>query len=203
MKITHALGATVIVAAVAMAQTMGSTDKISRTRHAMMSIPDADGQHIPYQNYAAYAWHEPPATPDRPDGTIDATGQRVLKWPIIAVYPSSPNPIIVWYHDGAFRSSNGNRWGGPSRWAYVRMDEEVWNATRQQWEIPGLGYVPPEPTAPPTGKQGVHMDATQGQWMVDDLKRSFTTTQIQDMMDASPYDEPDTGAPEALVEGDQ
>jgi len=42
------------------------------------------------------------------------------------------------------------------------------------------------------------MDAVQGQWMVDDLKRSFTTAQIMDMLDASPYDEPDTGAPEVM-----
>jgi hypothetical protein len=196
MKITHAIGATVIVTIAAYAQTMGGTDKISRVREGIQHVPAADGQRINYQNFAAYAWHEPPATPDRPDGTIDATGTRVLRWPILAYYPSSPNPIVVWYHDGAFRSSNGNRWGGPSRWAYVRMDEEVWNETKRQWEIPGLGYTAPPPTAP-IGNQGVHMNATQGQWMVDDLKRSFTTAQIQDMLDASPYDEPDTGAPEA------
>lgn len=50
--------------------------------------------------------------------------------------------------------------------------------------------------APAQPKPGIHMDAIQGQWMVDDLKRSFTTAQIQDFIDASPFDEPDTGAPE-------
>lgn len=50
---------------------------------------------------------------------------------------------------------------------------------------------PPTPT-----KQGVHIDNIAGQQIIDILKRSFTTAQIQDFMDASPFDEPDTGAPE-------
>ena len=45
-------------------------------------------------------------------------------------------------------------------------------------------------------RDGVHMDAIQGQWMVDMLKRSFTVNEINLLMEASPYDEPDTGAPE-------
>lgn len=45
-------------------------------------------------------------------------------------------------------------------------------------------------------KQGIHIDDIAGQQLVDILKRSFTTSRIQDFMDASPYDEPDTGAPE-------
>jgi len=43
---------------------------------------------------------------------------------------------------------------------------------------------------------GVHIDAIAGQQLIDILKRSFTTFQIMDFMDRSPYDEPDTGAPE-------
>ena len=50
--------------------------------------------------------------------------------------------------------------------------------------------------APAPAKQGVHIDNIAGQQLIDILKRSFTTSQIQDFMDASPYDEPDTGAPE-------
>lgn len=185
MKLTHALGATVVVAVAAMAQTMGSTDKISRFREAVSHVPAQDGNLITYQDYAAYAWRTD--TPDRPDSP------SARQWPIVAMYTQ---PMIVWYYDGSFRASNGGKWGQPSRWAYLRVEPEVWNPAKQQWEIDGLGYTAPPPTAPPTGKTGVHMDATQGQWMVDDLKRSFTTTQIQDMMDASPYDEPDTTAPE-------
>lgn len=49
---------------------------------------------------------------------------------------------------------------------------------------------------PDTTKPGSHIDAIAGQQLVDILKRSFTTARIQDFMDASPYDEPDTGAPE-------
>ena len=49
---------------------------------------------------------------------------------------------------------------------------------------------------PASAKQGVHIDNIAGQQIIDILKRSFTTSQIQDFMDASPFDEPDTGAPE-------
>lgn len=53
--------------------------------------------------------------------------------------------------------------------------------------------------APAPTKQGVHIDNIAGQQIIDILKRSFTTSQIQDFMDASPFDEPDTGAPEPGV----
>lgn len=43
---------------------------------------------------------------------------------------------------------------------------------------------------------GVHIDAIAGQQMIDIIKRSFTVDEINKMMEASPYDEPDTGAPE-------
>lgn len=49
---------------------------------------------------------------------------------------------------------------------------------------------------PVPSKSGVHIDNIAGQQLVDILKRSFTTAQIQDFIDASPFDEPDTGAPE-------
>ena len=49
---------------------------------------------------------------------------------------------------------------------------------------------------PAPAKQGVHIDDVAGQQLIDILKRSFTTARIQDFIDASPYDEPDTGAPE-------
>jgi len=144
-----------------------------------------------YVNFAAYEWQPGSVAPVRPD----SLGEK--RWPIVADNGDGKPPSVVWYHDGAFRSSNGYRWTTPQRWAYLRLEEEVWNPDKQQWEIPGLTYTVPPATAP-TGRAGVHMDATQGQWMVDDLKRSFTTTQIMDMMDASPYDEPDTGAPEVM-----
>lgn len=50
--------------------------------------------------------------------------------------------------------------------------------------------------APLQPKPGIHIDDVAGQQLVDILKRSFTTARIQDFIDASPYDEPDTGAPE-------
>lgn len=157
-------------------------------RMTIQSAPDPGGHMVPYRNFACYDFRDD--TPDRPDSREDT------RWPIIAEY--TPNvPRVVWYYEGAFRSSNGYAWGIPPRWAYYRGEEEVWHPEWQQWVIPGVAPVAP-PAVAPTGKAGVHMDATQGQWMVDDLKRSFTTQQIMDMMDASPYDEPDTGAPEVM-----
>lgn len=162
---------------------------ITRERISVSRAQDPAGTMCPYTNPGGYGWQSSTATPDRPDSLAEK------KWPIWAEYPFGP--IIVWYWDGSFRASNGAKWGQPLRWFYGRREEEVWNPTKQQWEIPGLTYTAPPATAP-TGKAGVHMDAIQGQWMVDDLKRSFTTTQIMDMLDASPYDEPDTGAPEVM-----
>jgi len=49
---------------------------------------------------------------------------------------------------------------------------------------------------PAPNKPGIHIDDIAGQQLIDILKRSFTTARIQDFIDASPYDEPDTGAPE-------
>lgn len=166
---------------------------ITRERMSLGRHQAQDGGMCPYLNVAAYQWRKD--TPDRPDSLAEK------RWPII-VENLSGTPSIVWYFDGGFRSSNGYRWTIPVRWAYYRGEEEVWNPEKQQWEINGLYYTAPPATAP-TGKQGVHMDATQGQWMVDDLKRSFTTQQIMDMMDASPYDEPDTGAPEPSAGGEK
>ena len=165
---------------------------IIRERISVSRAQDPAGGMCPYLNVAAYDWRT--NTPDRVDGP---TGKR---WPIVADNGAGKPPSIVWYWDGAFRSSNGYAWTAPARWAYLRREEEVWNPAKQQWEIPGVAPVAPPATAP-TGKAGVHMDALQGQWMVDDLKRSFTTQQIMDMMDASPYDEPDTDAPEPSAGG--
>jgi len=160
---------------------------ITRLRYSVGGAQDQHGTVAPYLNVAAYEWRT--NVPDRPDGLV---GKR---WPILGDYSNGPR--VVWYWEGAFRSTNGYAWGVPLRWAYLRMEEEIWNPAKAQWEINGIYYTAP-PAVAPVGKAGVHMDATQGQWMVDDLKRSFTTAQIQDMIDASPYDEPDTGAPEAL-----
>lgn len=184
-------------------------DKIPRDRWAVASVPDPAGTMTPYANFAAYAWHIGTVTPDRPDGGIDpatglplpgwptnpTTGKPVQKWPILAEYANG-NINIVWYWGGWFRSSSGANWGKPARWAYIRLAEEVWNATTKQWDVPGLNGAPAAVLPPlPAGKPGVHMDNFQGQAMVDDLKRSFTWEQIMTFGDLSPYDEPDTGAP--------
>ena len=168
---------------------------ITRERISVSRAQDPAGSMVPYTNVAAYDWQSGSVAPIRPDNIAEK------RWPIVAEYPQKP-PMIIWYFGGAFRASNGNPWSVPQRWAYLRLEEEVWNPARQQWEINGLTYTAPPATAP-THKAGVHMDAIQGQWMVDDLKRSFTTTQIMDMLDASPYDEPDTGAPEPSAGGTQ
>lgn len=194
MKRVIALAALCVVCAGLSGQggdaTMGTTDKVQRYRMAIQSVPSADGGLTNAVDYAAHEWHPGTYRPYRPDGPEGYT------WPILAYYPGNKKPLVVWYWGGSFRSSNGGQWGQPERWAYVRYYEETWDPVGKQWRVPGLDPAIVPPATTPTGKQGVHMDAAQGQWMVDDLKRSFTTTQIMDMIDTSPYDEPDTGAPE-------
>jgi hypothetical protein len=160
-------------------------DMITRERISVSRAQDPAGGMCPYLNVGGYDWRT--NTPDRPDSLVEK------RWPIWAEYQSGPT--IVWYWGGSYRSSNGSKWGTPTRWFYGRREEEVWNPSKQQWEINGLYYTAP-PTTPPVGKVGVHIDAVAGQQLIDILKRSFTWEQIMTFGDLSPYDEPDTGAPE-------
>lgn len=166
-------------------------------------------------NPAAHDWHTDTDIPSRDDGAIDmngelkpdwpvdpATGKPKLMWPIIAYYKGAWYPSIIWYYDNGdgqgkrFRASNGHKWGTPERWAYVRWGREVWNEAMGRMEVPDTGYAVPTAAPPKDDKPGVHMDDIQGQWMVDDLKRSFTVNKINWFLEHSVYDEPDTGAPE-------
>ncbi len=159
---------------------------ITRERISVSRAQDQNGGMVPYTNVAAYEWRTD--LPLWPDSLAEK------RWPILAEYPGKP-PVIVWYFDNAFRASNGNQWARPSRWAYLRMEEEVWNPEKGQWEINGLTYTQPEPSDDADDKPGVYMNDIQGQWMIDDLKRSFTVNRLNKFMEASPYDEPDRGAP--------
>lgn len=149
-------------------------------------IPDPNGQFIPYRDWGGYEWRGD--TPDRPDSLAE------LRWPIVAEYPANKRQF-VYYFDGRFRSSGGGAQSTPMRWFYLRLQPEVWHPVWQQWVLPGITTQPvPVPVTP--SKPGVHLDDVAGQQLIDILKRSFTTKQIQDFMDASPYNEPDTGAPQ-------
>ena len=134
-------------------------------------------------------------------GVAIAGGPDGYLWPILAYYAGNKKPLVVWYWGGSFRSSNGGNWGVPERWAYIRYYQEVWDPIAKQGRIPGLDpAIEPPPVAqqPAQPGDGVHIDVIAGQQLVDILKRSFTTQEIMDKMDRSPYDEPDTGAPEPL-----
>jgi len=169
---------------------VGKVTKIDRV--ALTPIPQERGEYTYARDYAALQWET--QTPWVPDGVIDPVTQKpVLKWPIVAYYPKAWYPSIVWYYDGSFRASNGYKWGVPERWAYVRHWKEEWDPARKQHYVPGLDG--PESVPADDDKPGVHMTDVQGQWMIDDLKRSFTVNKINKMLEASPYDEPDKGAP--------
>lgn len=73
----------------------------------------------------------------------------------------------------------------------IETEEPLWHTIAEAKAAAERDAAAPAPT-----KQGVHIDNIAGQQIIDILKRSFTTSQIQDFMDASPFDEPDTGAPE-------
>lgn len=173
---------------------VGKVTKIDRV--APVPIPQERGQYTYARDYAALQWET--QTPWIPDGKI-VEGKPVLKWPIVAYYKGAWYPSIVWFYDNGdgggarFRASNGYKWGTPERWAYVRFWKEEWDPARKQHYVPGLDG--PESVPADDDKPGVHMDDIAGQQLVDILRRSFTMKKIQDFIDASPYDEPDKGAP--------
>lgn len=151
-------------------------------RLAMGASLHRDGHFTQYRDYAAEDWRTD--TPERPDSLAES------KWKIVLDYGGN-NQQYGYFWGGLFRGVNGGNWKKPVRWAYLRLQADLWNGS--QFTLPD-GSIPQPRAADP--KQGVHIDMIAGQQLIDILKRSFTTTQIQDMMDASPYDEPDTGAPE-------
>jgi len=173
--------------------TMGTTDKVQRYRMAIQSVPAADGGLTNAADYAAHEWHPGTYRPYRPDGPEGYT------WPILAYFKDNRRPLVVWYWGGSFRSSNGGNWGQPERWAYIRYYQEVWDPAGKQWRVPGLdpAIVPPV-TVPPRGTFQIPKSM---QYQVDALKLRYTTKEIMDAMDASPYDEPSEGAPEPSAGG--
>lgn len=181
----------VLVAVVCAFMLQGSTNEYAIQPLSLNVHPDKNGQFTAKQNFGATRWEKGTVVPPIEDGVLDPTTQKpVLKWPILAYYPNAWYPSIVWYYDGSFRASNGYKWGTPARWSYVRWWQESWDGTKNI--IPGAVV---KTTDPVVDKPGVHMDDIAGQQMIDILKRSFTNKRIQDFMDASPYDEPDKGAP--------
>jgi hypothetical protein len=136
------------------------------------------------KDYACEDWRAATDTPERPDS------MTARRWKLMLDYGGT-NQQYGYYWDGLFRYTNGAQCRVPGRWAYLRLRPEIWTGTE---------FVLPDGSAPAVAasvkKPGVHIDAVAGQQLIDILKRSFTTVQLQDFMDASPYNEPDTGAPE-------
>lgn len=170
---------------------MGTTDKVQRYDLALKAVPSAAGPYTNAADYAAHEWHPGAYRPYRPDGPEGYT------WPILAYYPGNRKPLVVWYWGGSFRSSNGGNWGVPERWAYVRYYQEEWDPIAKQGRIPGLD---PAIEPPPVAQQpsGTWQIPKSMQYQVDALKLRYTTKEIMDAMDASPFDEPSEGAPEPL-----
>ena len=142
-----------------------------------------EGHFTQHRDFATEDWRTD--TPERPDSLT------LRRWKLILDYGGT-NQQFGYFFDGLFRYTNGTQCRVPLRWAYMRLKQDVWTGTE---------FVLPDGTRPATTpatteKPGVHIDAIAGQQLIDILKRSFTTVQIQNFMDASPYDEPDTGAPE-------
>lgn len=151
------------------------------------SVPDPHGQFTVRGDFAAHEWHPGTDVPTRPDSLSRK------RWPIIAEYV--PNaPLFVYYFDGAFRSSNGNRWGRPSRWAYFRGAPEVWNAATKRMEVPGLPGSP-EPKTPPVSDPNKPLPKSL-RYGVDSLKIRYPTGDILRAIDESVFNEPSEGAPE-------
>lgn len=145
-------------------------------RYGFGATPDPDG-HFCMWSQVEYAlaraggvqWYPPEEKP--------AQGEQVLgEW--------EPDIYRMYYVDDS------------GVWREIDMQgRQRPNSTTEpiRWmRIPTQAVTPPSTPAP---GDGVHIDAIAGQQLVDILKRSFTTARIQDLIDASPYDEPDVGAP--------
>lgn len=151
------------------------------------SVPDPHGQFTVRGDFAAHEWHPGTDVPSRPDSLAQK------RWPIIAEYV--PNaPLFVYYWDGSFRSSNGSRWGTPSRWAYFRGAPEVWNPATGRMEVPGVPGSPA--SAPPPVSDPSKPLPKSLRYGVDSLKIRYTTGDILRAIDESPFNEPSEGAPE-------
>ena len=168
---------------------MMNSNGVQRLTPTLMNHPQGHMTH--YSDFAAYPWQPGTVDPDRPDGALDEQGRRSLKWPILVYYPNTSAPSVIYFFDGSFRHSNGSKWGRPERWAYIRHTPEVWHDALQQFVVPGLVPVPADPAKPAQGA-GIPKSL---QYIVDGLKIRYTTKEIMDAMDASPFDEPSEGAP--------
>lgn len=135
--------------------------------------PAKNGQLCVYKNWAAYEWHDidpakggnPLDLPTRPDR-------------LIAQY--SHGYYLLNFLDDSFQSSGG-KWGKPLRWAYLRLQEEIWTGT--QWALP-------DGSTPPHGGTRPAIDP-----LVFQLMTHYPVKDIQDAMDrhVAVYG---TGAPE-------
>lgn len=165
--------------------------------------PDNNGQYTVRSNKAAHDWHPGTDVPDRRDGEVDLTsGKRNLRWPIVGIMKSGM-PQIMWFGKidpgdarevGKFRASNWSQWTTPERWAYLRLEPEVWNPLTKRMEVPGLPGSPPATTTPPTDPTKPLPKSLR--YGVDSLKIRYTTGDILRAIDESPFNEPSEGAPE-------
>lgn len=158
---------------------MLTRERISIGRHQAK-----DGTMVPYLNVGGYEWQPGSVTPNRPDSLAEK------RWPIWAEYQNFP--MIVWYWDGYFRSSNGKHWGIPLRWFYGRREEEVWNEEKKQWEINGINY-----TAPPSAP--APLPEAKGEWLWDTIRiiaKHHKIVDVQNVMDMMPWPNDNEGEPE-------
>lgn len=137
------------------------------------ATPYQNGQLCVYRNFAALDWHEvKDALPEIEDVNL------------LIDYGGTDQRLAVFYQ-GKFTNRNHSSISQPKRWAYVRTVEEIWDGNK---------WVLPDGTAPPVAEPGTIPGPLQRH--VDGLKMVYTTRQILDAMDRSPYDQPEEGAPE-------
>lgn len=194
MKKNHALIAVIAVAALAPAATIiHNPEAVQRlTFTPATTMPHPTGPFTTYNDPAAYGWQTSSVTPWHTDGVM-VDNQRILFWPILAYYEDNPVPMILYYWDGRFRHANGNNWRTPHRWAYVRHTPEEWNEALQQFTPPKPPWA--APTDPPPVNPAPKPVSKSLQHIIDGLKMRHTTTEIQDAIDRSQYNEPSEGAP--------
>lgn len=133
------------------------------------------GNFTQHKDYACEDWRTD--TPERPDSIT------TRRWKMMIDYGGT-NQQYGYYWDGLFRYTNGALCRVPLRWAYLRLQPEIWTGT--EFRLPD-GSAPA--TAAPATNQAV-LDL-----IVAAAMKLATPTQIMDAMDRNIALQ-GTGAPE-------
>lgn len=146
-------------------------------RLALGATLHPQGNYTQARDFAAEEWRLPTDTPERPDSIT------TRRWKMMIDYGGT-NQQYGYYWDGLFRYTNGALCRVPLRWAYLRLQPEIWTGTE---------FVLPDGSAPATAAPATNQAVLD--LIVAAAMKLATPTQIMDAMDRNIALQ-GTGAPE-------